>query len=74
MDNRFKRRHFAPAIILLTVRWYPRYSLSYRDPEAGQTPAWQMQAQAQMTSQGTGFGAFSYSRRDVSLATRDCKS
>jgi hypothetical protein len=47
MDNPFKWRHFTPAIILLTVRWYLRYSLSYRNLEAGQTPAWQMQAQAQ---------------------------
>jgi transposase, IS6 family len=27
----FKWRHFAPAIILCAVRWYLRYSLSYRD-------------------------------------------
>jgi hypothetical protein len=26
-------RHYAPDIILLCVRWYCRYSLSYRDPE-----------------------------------------
>jgi len=30
----FKWRHFLPEIILLHVRWYCRYSLSYRDLEA----------------------------------------
>src|SRR5947209_9211341 len=29
----FKYRHFEPEIILLCVRWYLRYSLSYRDLE-----------------------------------------
>src|SRR5438270_9553670 len=29
----FKWRHFEPSIILLCVRWYLRYSLSYRDLE-----------------------------------------
>ena len=29
----FKWRHFKPEIILLNVRWYLRYSLSYRDLE-----------------------------------------
>lgn len=29
----FKWRHFEPAIILLCVRWFLRYSLSYRDLE-----------------------------------------
>jgi transposase, IS6 family len=29
----FKWRHFEPAIILLCVRWYRRYQLSYRDLE-----------------------------------------
>src|SRR5215204_1985528 len=29
----FKWRHFEPSIILLCVRWYCRYSLSYRDLE-----------------------------------------
>ncbi|GHP00404.1 IS6 family transposase [Reticulibacter mediterranei] len=29
----FKWRHFQPEIILLCVRWYLRYSLSYRDLE-----------------------------------------
>jgi IS6 family transposase len=29
----FKRRHFEPTIILLCVRWYCRYSPSYRDIE-----------------------------------------
>lgn len=27
----FKWRHYQPEIILLNVRWYSRYSLSYRD-------------------------------------------
>ncbi len=31
--NPFKWRHFEGAIILLCVRWYLRYSLSYRDLE-----------------------------------------
>ena len=31
MDNPFKWRHFQPEIILICVRWYFRYSLSYRD-------------------------------------------
>ncbi|PEO47006.1 IS6 family transposase, partial [Bacillus pseudomycoides] len=25
----FKWKHYEPEIILLAVRWYPRYSLSY---------------------------------------------
>jgi transposase, IS6 family len=29
----FKSRHFEPTIILLCVRWYCRYQLSYRDVE-----------------------------------------
>jgi len=29
----FRRRHFAEEIIVLCVRWYLRYSLSYRDLE-----------------------------------------
>src|ERR687886_352752 len=29
----FKWRHYAPGVILLCVRWYCRYSLSYRDLE-----------------------------------------
>jgi IS6 family transposase len=29
----FKRRHYGPSIILLCVRWYCRYQLSYRDIE-----------------------------------------
>jgi|SRR6516225_3321377 IS6 family transposase len=29
----FKWRHFAPEIILCAVRWYLRYSLSYREVE-----------------------------------------
>src|SRR5260370_35137771 len=32
-QNPFKWRHFAAEIILLCVRWYLRYSLSYRDLE-----------------------------------------
>jgi transposase-like protein len=32
-DSLFKWRHFLPEIILLNVRWYCRYSLSYRDLE-----------------------------------------
>lgn len=30
-NNPFKRHRFPPAIILLAVRWYCRYPLSYRD-------------------------------------------
>jgi len=33
MDNPFKWRHYAGAIILQSVRWYLRYALSYRDLE-----------------------------------------
>ena len=29
----FKWRHFEPSLILLCVRWYCRYQLSYRDVE-----------------------------------------
>jgi transposase-like protein len=29
----FKWRHFEGDIILLCVRWYLRYALSYRDPQ-----------------------------------------
>jgi len=29
----FKWRHFQAKMILLCVRWYPRYPLSYRDLE-----------------------------------------
>jgi IS6 family transposase len=32
-SNLFKWRHYQPEIILLCVRWYLRYSLSYRDLE-----------------------------------------
>ena len=32
-ENPFKWRQYEPAIILLCVRWYLRYSLSYRDLE-----------------------------------------
>ncbi len=31
--NSFKWRHFEKEIILLNVRWYLRYALSYRDLE-----------------------------------------
>jgi IS6 family transposase len=31
--NPFKWRHFEKEIILLNVRWYLRYALSYRDLE-----------------------------------------
>jgi IS6 family transposase len=31
MENPFKWRHYQSDIILLTVRWYLRYALSYRD-------------------------------------------
>ena len=33
ISSPFKWRHFEPTIILLCVRWYCRYSLSYRDLE-----------------------------------------
>ena len=33
-DNPFKWRHFEPGLILLCVRWYLRYAVSYRDLEA----------------------------------------
>ncbi len=33
MENAFKWRHYQPDIILLSVRWYLRYALSYRDLE-----------------------------------------
>ena len=32
-ENLFKWRHYKPEIIVLCVRWYLRYSLSYRDLE-----------------------------------------
>ncbi len=32
-QNPFKWRHFQADLILLCVRWYLRYSLSYRDLE-----------------------------------------
>ncbi len=32
-DNPFKWKHFSRAIILVCVRWYLRYALSYRDLE-----------------------------------------
>jgi len=31
MGNPFKWRHYEAEIILVTVRWYLRYALSYRD-------------------------------------------
>ena len=33
MENAFKWRHYEGTIILLCVRWYLRYALSYRDLE-----------------------------------------
>ncbi len=30
-ENIFKWKHYQPDIILLTVRWYLRYNLSFRD-------------------------------------------
>ena len=33
MENPFRWRHYKPEIILLAVRWYLRYALSYRDLE-----------------------------------------
>ncbi len=33
ISSPFKWRHYAPDVILLCVRWYCRYQLSYRDPE-----------------------------------------
>ena len=33
MENTFKWRHYEGTIILLCVRWYLRYALSYRDLE-----------------------------------------
>ena len=33
MENPFKWRHFQSEVMLLTVRWYLRYALSYRDIE-----------------------------------------
>ena len=33
MEELFKWRHYQPEIIMLNVRWYLRYSLSYRDLE-----------------------------------------
>ncbi|MBB1166298.1 IS6 family transposase, partial [Lactobacillus rhamnosus] len=33
LKNLFKWRHFEKKIILLNVRWYLRYALSYRDLE-----------------------------------------
>jgi transposase, IS6 family len=32
-EQSFKWRHFLPEIILLNVRWYLRYPLSYRNLE-----------------------------------------
>jgi IS6 family transposase len=33
MDPVFRWRHFAPEVILLCVRWYGKYGISYRDLE-----------------------------------------
>ena len=35
--NDFKGRHFGGEIVLWAVRWYCRYAVSYRDPEAMMT-------------------------------------
>ena len=35
--NDFKGRHFQWEIVLWAVRWYCRYAVSYRDPEAVMT-------------------------------------
>jgi len=32
-EELFKWRHYQPEIIMLNVRWYLRYALSYRDLE-----------------------------------------
>ncbi|MFF5815122.1 hypothetical protein ACFY5J_27670 [Peribacillus butanolivorans] len=32
-ENLFKWKHYQPEIILLTVRWYLRYNLSFRNLE-----------------------------------------
>jgi transposase-like protein len=37
MINPFKWRHYGTEIILLCVRWYLRYALSYRDLEETMT-------------------------------------
>ena len=39
-QNPFKWRHFHADIILLCVRWYLRYPLSYRDLEEMMLRAW----------------------------------
>jgi transposase, IS6 family len=33
MDPVFRWRHFAPEVILLCVRWYCKYGISYRELE-----------------------------------------
>jgi transposase-like protein len=33
IDSLFRWQHFLPEILLLNVRWYCRYALSYRDLE-----------------------------------------
>ena len=35
--NDFKGRHFGGEIVLWAVRWYCRYAVNYRDPEAMMT-------------------------------------
>lgn len=37
----FKWRHFEPTVMLLYVRWYYRYSLSYRDVQYS-TKFWEL--------------------------------
>ncbi len=38
--NPFKWRHYEPELILLCVRWYCRFQLSYRGLEAMMPRAW----------------------------------
>ena len=39
-DNPFKWRQFEPGLILLCVRWYLRYAVSYRDRGASVIKCW----------------------------------
>jgi transposase-like protein len=56
----FRGRHFRDEIIVLCVRWYLRYPLSYRNPE-------------EMTvERGLTVGAASRIRRYISEAQRAC--
>ena len=38
-DNPFKWRQFEPGLILLCVRWYLRYAVSYREPRGNDARA-----------------------------------